>query len=224
VENADATRKESEEPAGEVPTWLRWARRLQALAQSGLTYTRDPYDAERYEALRALAAEMLAAHAAGMPQDVVQRLFTAEVGYATPKLDVRGVVFRDDGALLLVRERSDGGWTLPGGWADVGESASEAVEKEVREESGYVARATKLIALLDRDRHGHPPHAHHIWKVFIRCSLIGGEAAGPGLETEDVGFFHADAVPPLSLTRVVRAQITRLFEHYAQPDLPADFD
>jgi ADP-ribose pyrophosphatase YjhB (NUDIX family) len=195
---------------------------MQALAQSGLTYGRDPYDIERYEALRALATEVVAAYA-GMPQDAVHGLFAADAGYATPKLDVRGVVFRDDGALLLVRERSDGGWTLPGGWADVGESPSEAVEKEVREESGYVVRATKILALLDRDRHGHPPHAHHIWKVFIRCSLLG-RAAVRSLETDRVSFFHADTIPPLSLTRVVPAQIARLFEHYAHPDWPTDFD
>jgi ADP-ribose pyrophosphatase YjhB (NUDIX family) len=207
----------------EAPSWLRWARRMQALAQSGLTYARDPYDVERYEALRALAAEVLAAHG-GVSREAVHALFAADVGYATPKLDVRGVVFRDDGALLFVRERSDGGWTLPGGWVDVGEAPSEAVEKEVQEESGYVVRATKVLALLDRDRHGHPPHAHHIWKVFIRCSLVGGAAAGPGLETEGVGFFHADAIPPLSLTRVVPAEIARLFEHYAHPDWPTDFD
>jgi ADP-ribose pyrophosphatase YjhB (NUDIX family) len=207
----------------EIPPWLHWARQMQALAQSGLTYARDPYDVERYEALRALAAEVLAAHG-GMPREAVHGLFAADRGYATPKLDVRGVVFRDDGALLFVRERSDGGWTLPGGWVDVGEAPSEAVEKEVREESGYVVRATKLLALLDRDRHGHPPHAHHIWKVFIRCSLVGGTAAGPGLETQGVGFFHAHAVPPLSLTRVVPAEIARMFEHYAHPDWPTDFD
>jgi ADP-ribose pyrophosphatase YjhB (NUDIX family) len=219
----DATHEAGDRPAGEVPAWVRWARRMQALAQNGLTYARDPYDVERYEALRALAAEVVASHAA-TPRDEVHDLFAADAGYATPKLDVRGVVFRDDGALLLVRERSDGGWTLPGGWVDVGESPSEAVEKEVREESGYVVRAAKVLALLDRDRHGHPPHAHHIWKVFIQCSLVGGSAAAPGLETDRVGFFHADAVPPLSLTRVVPAQIARLFEHYAHPDWPTDFD
>jgi ADP-ribose pyrophosphatase YjhB (NUDIX family) len=219
----DATYNAGEPPAREVPPWLEWARRMQALAQSGLTYSRDPYDVERYEALRSLAAEVLATHAE-VPREAVHALFAADVGYATPKLDVRGVVFRDDGALLFVRERSDGGWTLPGGWVDVGEAPSEAVEKEVREESGYVVRATKVLALLDRDRHGHPPHPHHIWKVFIRCSLVGGAAAGPGLETEDVGFFHADAMPPLSLTRTVPAEIARMFEHYAHPDWPTDFD
>jgi ADP-ribose pyrophosphatase YjhB (NUDIX family) len=196
---------------------------MQALAQSGLAYARDSYDVERYEALRALATEVVAAHAR-MPQDAVHGLFAADSGYATPKLDVRGVVFRDDGALLLVRERSDGGWTLPGGWVDVGEAPSEAVEKEVREEAGYIVRAAKVLAVLDRDRHGHPPHAQHIWKVFIRCSLVGGASAAPGLETDGVGFFRADAIPRLSLTRVVPAQIARLFEHYAHPDWPADFD
>jgi len=208
---------------GSVPDWLRWARRAQAIAQSGLTYARDPYDVERYEALRALAAEMLATHATESPVRV-EGLFAAEAGYATPKLDVRGVVFRADGRLLLVRERSDGGWALPGGWVDVGESPSEAVEKEVREESGFVVRATKLLAVLDRDRHGHPPLAFHVHKLFVRCELVGGAPAAPGLETDGVGFFAADAVPPLSLTRVTPAQVARMFEHLHHPEWPADFD
>ena len=196
---------------------------MQALAQSGLAYARDPYDVERYEALRALAVEVLAAHA-GLPEGEVRALFAGDAGYATPKLDARGVVFRDDGALLLVRERSDSGWTLPGGWVDVGEAPSEAVEKEVREESGFVVRATKLLAVLDRDRHGHPPLAHHVYKLFLRCEIVGGTAAAPGLETDGVAFFAADAVPPLSLTRVTPAQIARLFAHRDHPDWPADFD
>jgi ADP-ribose pyrophosphatase YjhB (NUDIX family) len=208
---------------GELPRWIQWARRIQALAQSGLTYARDPYDIERYEALRDMAVEMMATEA-GVTPDAARSLFAADQGYATPKVDVRGVVFRDDGALLLVRERSDGAWTLPGGWVEVGESPSQAVEKEVREESGYVVRASKVLAVLDRDRHGHPPHAQHIWKVFIRCSVVGGTPATSGLETEGVGFFRADAIPPLSLTRVVPTQVARLFEHYAHPEWPTDFD
>ena len=137
---------------------------------------------------------------------------------------MRGVAFREDGALLLVRERSDGCWTLPGGWVDVGESPTAAVEKEVWEESGYVVRATKVLAVLDRDRHGHPVQAHHSWKVFLRCTLIGGTATATGPETDAVGFFHADAIPPLSLTRVVPSQIALMFEHHAHPEWPTDLD
>jgi ADP-ribose pyrophosphatase YjhB (NUDIX family) len=149
-------------------------------------------------------------------------LLAADAGYATPKVDVRGVVFRG-GKILLVRERSDDLWTLPGGWADVGDSPADAVVREVREESGFETRATKLLALLDRNRHGHPPHVHHIYKVFLRCEVVGGSPA-TSREIMGVGFFGEDEIPDLSLTRVVPSQIARMFEHLHCPDLPADFD
>src|SRR5690242_12160345 len=131
-----------------VPSWLAQVRRIAAVAQTGLEYTRDPYDRERYELLRALAAEMLA-EKLQIAAEPVAALLELEQGYATPKVDVRAAVFRDE-KLLLVRERSDGGWTLPGGWADVGETPAESVVKEVREEAGYDVRAVRLLAFLDR--------------------------------------------------------------------------
>ena len=209
--------------AAGTPDWLRWARRVQALAQNGLTFSSDPFDTERYAALRDVAAEIVAAHTE-LSIDTVRELFAGGSGYATPQVDIRGAVFRDDGALLLVRERSDGAWTVPGGWVDVGESPSEAVAKEVREESGYVVRATKLLAVLDRDRHGHPPFAHQVYKLFLRCEVLGGDAAAPGVETDGVGFFGPRHIPPLSLTRVTPGEIARLFEHYEHPEWPTDFD
>jgi ADP-ribose pyrophosphatase YjhB (NUDIX family) len=203
--------------------WLEWARRIQALAQNGLTYSRDAYDIERYAQLRDVANEMVAKYSS-MTIETVRGLFAADSGYATPKIDIRGVVFREDGALLLVRDRAEGAWTVPGGWVDVGESPSEAVVKEVREESGFNVRATKLLAVLDRDRHGHPALAHHVYKMFLRCDLVSGEATASGLETDAVDFFQPNAIPPLSLTRVTATQIARLFEHYRHPEWPADFD
>jgi ADP-ribose pyrophosphatase YjhB (NUDIX family) len=203
------------------PAWLDWARRLNALAQSGLTYAESPYDIERYTAIRTIAAEMIA-HGSGADMSRVLELFDCDAGYATPKVDVRGVVFQD-GKILLVQERSDGMWTLPGGWADVGDSPADAVVREIKEESGYKTRATKLLALLDRNRHDHPPHVNHIYKVFFRCEIIGGSPT-TSHEIQSVGFFAEDQIPQLSLARTAPAQITRMFEHYRQPDLPADFD
>jgi len=203
------------------PAWLEWAQRLQALAQTGLTYANDPYDVERYQQIREIAAEIVVAHCdAGLER--IREMFAEQAGYATPKVDVRGAVFRDD-TILLVKERSDGGWTLPGGWADVGDSPADAVVREIAEESGYQTRAVKLLALYDRNRHGHPAHPFHAYKIFFLCELIGG-AAATSAETEDVGFFREDALPELSLTRVVPAQIARLFAHYRHPEWPADFD
>ena len=220
--------------------WLKRAQRLQAIAQSGLTFATDPFDVERYEAIRAIAAEIIAAgfRAADLAAttEYLINLFTGETGYATPKLDVRGAVFRAGSggtpSLLLVREKSDGGWTLPGGWVDVGESVSGAVEKEVREESGFVVRATKILGVLDRARQGHSPLLFAIWKVFVRCEIVGGAEIRDAVETvetaeiNDVSFFtEQEALSlPLSQTRTVAAQITRLFEHERHLELPTDFD
>ncbi len=204
-----------------TPAWLEQVRRLQAIAQTGLTYGRDPYDLERYRALQETAVQLLAQLTGAEPERVAD-LFAGDSGYATPKVDVRAAVFRDD-ALLLVRERSDGLWTLPGGWADVGASPGEAAEKEVREESGFLVRATKLLALYDRDRHGHPALAHHVYKLFFRCELTGGSAS-ESLETSAVGFFHENELPELSLTRVTPAQVARMFEHHRNPDWSTEFD
>ena len=206
------------------PNWLIWAREIQALAQTGLAFTRDEYDRTRYERFRALAAQIMAQHTALEVGDI-EAMFTQQTGYATPKVDVRGAVFRD-GRILLVRETADGDrWTLPGGWADVNESPAEAVVKEVREEAGLEVRAFKLGAVLDRSRHAHKPiYPFHIWKLFFLCEVIGGEIR-TGPETSEVAFFAERDLPAdLSISRVLPPQLKRMFEHMRQPDLPTDFD
>jgi ADP-ribose pyrophosphatase YjhB (NUDIX family) len=207
------------------PLWLTWARELQAIAQTGLTFSTSPYDRERYQAVRSLAAHILAEYS-DVKLDRIEALFAEQAGYATPKVDVRGAVFRDDGALLLVRETADAGrWTLPGGWADVNETPVQCAVREVREESGFEVEVLKLAAVYDRDRHGHePPHAFHVYKLLFVCKVIGG-AARPGLETSEVRFFTIDELPSdLSRARVRRHQLDRMFEHWGSPGLPTEFD
>jgi ADP-ribose pyrophosphatase YjhB (NUDIX family) len=196
--------------------------RLQAIAQNGLTFSTNPYDVDRYTAIRQTATEMLAA-GSGAEVSLIGGLLGADTGYATPKVDVRGVVFRQD-ALLLVRERSDGRWSLPGGWADVGESPAESVVREVYDESGFRTRAVRLLAVFDRSKHGHePPHPFHVYKLFFQCDILGGDAR-ESMETDAVGFFGQHEIPELSIARVTPGQIRRLFERHRQPELPADFD
>jgi len=201
---------------------LEWVKRLQALAQTGLAYSHDAYDRERFAAAQQIAAEIAAA-GSDTPIEKIRELFQSETGYATPKVDVRGVVFRDD-RILLVKDVSDGCWTLPGGWADVLESPREAVEREVREESGFVVRATKLTAVYDRANHAHEPSfPFHVYKLFMWCEVIGG-AATPSAETSEVAFFAEGELPPLSRSRITPEQIARAFAHLREPDLPTEFD
>lgn len=202
--------------------WLEWSKRLHAIAQNGLTFARDPYDIERYTAIREIAAEMLS-QGSGLDLGVVRGVLERDSGYATPKVDVRGVVFRDD-QLLLVRERGEGKWTLPGGWADPGESPAENVVREIQEESGFLTRASKILAVYDRSKHPHaPPFAFHVYKLFVHCTLVGGRET-LSAETDAIGFFSEDNLPALSITRVTPGQIRRMFEHHRDPTLPTDFD
>jgi ADP-ribose pyrophosphatase YjhB (NUDIX family) len=201
---------------------LAWARGLQAIAQSGLAWEPRTYDGERYEQVRRIAAEMLA-DPDQLDADGVEGLFASQVGHATPKLDVRGAVFRDD-EILLVEEKSDLGWSLPGGWADVGETPREAVEREVLEESGYRVDAVKLIGLYERDRRADRPHVWHIWKTVFLCELVDGEQLPLGAETTDARFFAREELPRLRYSRLSEWQIERCFAHHHDATLATEFD
>lgn len=204
--------------------WLAWAREIQAAAQTGLAFTRDPYDRERYERLQRLAARIMSARTG---EDVarIAALFADQAGYATPKLGVRGAVFNADGRMLMVRETEDEHrWSLPGGWAEVNQSAGESVAREVFEESGYVVRPVKLAAAWDKGRHTRLPMPFSITTLFFICRLEGG---GPvtSLETSEVGWFSEVEIPAdLSRRRITPWQIARMFAHWREPELPAEFD
>jgi ADP-ribose pyrophosphatase YjhB (NUDIX family) len=201
--------------------WLTWIQELQAIAQNGLRYSKDPFDIDRFEKLRSLAAQMLAA-LAETPPEIVEGLFNSYDGVATPKIDVRAVI-TNDGKVLMVREKLEGKWTLPGGWADVGVSLTEAVAKEVREESGFVVEPRRILAVQDRSRHNFPPIPEHTWKIFVECTII--ESGVPDeLETDGVGFFRFEELPELSEGRVTKKQLARMLELAASPTAPADFD
>jgi len=202
-------------------TDLRWIQKLHSIAQAGLTYTQNPFDRERYHQIQEIAAEMLAG---GEPDNVsaAYRLLSGEMGYATPKLDVRGIVFRGDG-ILLVKELADGCWTLPGGYVDLNEPPGHAAEREVWEESGYEVRAIKLLGVYDRNQHGFPPYIFHTYKLFFLCELLGG-APTVSIETGGAEFFAPNQLPLLSLPRVTPGLIGRMFEHRAHPEWPTDFD
>lgn len=210
-------------PAGTDPEpgWLEIGRELRALAQVGLTFSTDPYDRQRYQRLLELAARLLA-QGMGIAPATLLEAFAFDRGYATPKVDVRAAAFRD-GRVLLVREVSDGAWTLPGGWADVNETPAQSAAREVREESGFEVRVVKLAAVYDYRTRNRGRHLDSIYKLFFICELTGGMPRS-SLETSAAEFFERDALPPLSTGRTTREQIERMFAHARDPALPADFD
>jgi ADP-ribose pyrophosphatase YjhB (NUDIX family) len=204
--------------------------RLLALSRTGLHYAGQQYrgsdpnsvfDRERYEEIGSIAAQLLGSLSVVPVAELIQA-WRADDGYITPKIDVRGAAFRD-GKVLLVRERSDGKWTLPGGWADVNETPAQSIEKEISQESGFTAKAVKLAAVYDRNKRNPPPAVFHWWKFFFLCEITGG-AAQTSSETDGVDFFALDALPELSRGRANEWQIGRMFAHHRDQSLPTEFD
>lgn len=194
--------------------WLLIAKEIQAIAQAGLTYSENKYDLDRYRQLREMSVRIMEEHTEA-PVNKIRDLFASEEGYQTPKIDIRGVVFRD-GKILMVRESTDNLWTLPGGWADVNYSPFEIAAKEVSEEAGIEVKPQRLLAVFDKMKHAHPPDLYHVYKLFILCT-DSGQNVKPGLETTDADWFDRDKIPPLSLLRITKKQIDIMFEFYDHP-------
>ncbi|AYV70626.1 NUDIX hydrolase [Bacillus sp. PK3-056] len=203
------------------PKWLQWAKQLQAIAQAGLTYSKDTFDLERFEDIRKISLEIMSEYTK-VNETRIRDLFANETGYATPKVDIRAVVFQDN-KILMVKEKTDNSWALPGGWGDIGLTPAEVAVKEVQEESGFKVKAVKLIAVMDKKCHPHPPSPYHVYKMFIQCEIVGGEAQ-EGVETSSVGFFAKEDLPPLSIPRNTESQILLAFKHMANPLEPVYFD
>jgi len=203
------------------PPWLKIAREVRAIAQTGLAFNADGFDHQRYKRLLELAA-LLMAQGSATEHETILELLRQEKGYATPKVDVRGAAF-EDGRVLMVREVSDSKWTLPGGWADVNQSAGECVVREIAEESGFKARALKLAAVYDYQKRNPPRHIDSIYKMFFICEIVGGAACASD-ETSEVAFFPRNELPTLSLGRTTAAQIDRMFQHHEHLELATDFD
>ena len=201
--------------------WLEWAKRIQALSQAGLTYSKDIYDIERFEELRNISVEIMEKYT-GMEMKKIKQLFTNETGYPTPKVDVRGVVFKD-GKLLMVQEKTDQCWALPGGFCEVGLSPAENVVKEIKEESSFDVLPIKLLAVLDMNKYSHPPQPYHYYKLFIQCEIVGGNAS-VGLETKAIQFFAENELPTLSTNRNTESQIKMIFEYLHNPTKAVSFD
>ena len=196
---------------------LEFARELAAIGQAGITYSRDPFDKERFVRLREMAAELLQ-----LPDYSPDFKWPDDVGYDTPKVDVRAVVFKDE-RVLLIKETASGLWTLPGGWADVNLSAAQNAEKECFEESGYIVKAKALVSVIDKDRAGYPRNANSIYKIFFLCELVGGVPT-VSIESSGVEFFDIHELPPLDPHRARKEDILQAYERHLNPALPPVFN
>lgn len=201
--------------------WLHIAEAIKSISQNGLTYCKNQYDKERYQQLKAIAADIISNYS-NFSQEKIIEIFSFDQGYLTPKLDVRAAIFKQN-KILLVKEISDGCWTLPGGWVDVNESPAEAVIRETFEETGYIVKALKLVALWDKHKHGHPPQIPHAFKAMFICDITGG-ASKTNHEISEIDWYKIDSLPELSLHRVMPNQILRLYEHSINLNIATDFD
>jgi len=197
-----------------IPEWLTIAQQLQSIAQAGLTYTENKYDVDRYQQIQTLSISILH-HYSEIPEEKIRDIFNHESGYQTPKVDVRGVVFRDN-KILMVKESIDGRWSIPGGWADVCLSPFEIARKEIFEESSLQIKPIRLLAVLDKRKHPHPPEFWHAYKLFVLCQDQGGNPK-PGMETLDTDFFSQDNIPELSEARITLDQIQLMFSFLHDP-------
>lgn len=206
-------------------TLLSIAKRLQSIAQAGIFYSDDkPFDRERYEEISELSVQVLG-QLTDEPIEKIGNLFTQERdGYQTPKVDIRAVVFNEIGEILMVKEKVDGRWSLPGGWADVGYSPAEVAVKEVREETGLDVKTLRVLGIFDKKTHPHPPEGWYVYKIFILCEKIGGEISKDTTETSDIQYFSFQNLPPLSEPRNVYNQIKLMFDYRDNPNKEVYFD
>jgi len=203
-----------------TPKWIEWAREIFSLSQAGLAYSQNEFDLERYKRLQEITAEMLESQSELSKESVLES-FSMQAGYATPKIDVRGAVVRDN-KILLIQERMDGKWAMPGGWADLGNAPASVAEREVWEESGYHVKAQKVIAVMDANR-VEPMEFYHAFKIIFLCKLTGGEPR-VSYETLAVDFFELENLPPLSTYRTNAGMLQEVFAHIQDPNRRTAFD
>ncbi|MEN9918587.1 MAG: hypothetical protein RL662_1023 [Bacteroidota bacterium] len=198
------------------------AKKIRAMTQTGLVYADNEYQNERYNELIHLANQMTAL-VSGHEISCIEKSFHVETDYVTPMVDIRAVVFNEADEILLVQERADGRWAMPGGWADVGYSPAEVAIKEVKEETGLDVQVAQLLAIHDKRCHPHPPHTHYVYKIFILCRITGG-AFTTAFDIIDKGFFAQNALPPLSEERTLKSQIDLMYSYKNAPSKEAYTD
>jgi len=191
---------------------LQLVKQVQALAENGLHFSENDFDLDRYQILEEISLRMLSL-VTGLPAETIEVSTPERNGYRTPKVDVRAVIFNDQDEILMVKERVDSRWSLPGGWCDVGYTPTETAEKEAEEEAGIKVKASRLLAVFDKKCHDHPEDLFYAYKIFLECEAENYEIT-TGMETLDVGFFGQEALPELSTPRNTAGQIHKMFDFH----------
>lgn len=184
-------------------------KRIKSIAETGLVYAEGGYDKERYEELREISLKLLS-EMSGEAFAKLDSFFLPQLDYPTPKVDVRGFVLNEQDEILMAKESIDGKWTIPGGWADVGNTPTEVAIKEIKEETGLNAEIVRLLAIYDKQRHKHPPEPYYIYKLMFFCRITGGQLK-PGFDMQGADWFPLDNLPPLSEERILESQLRHLF-------------
>jgi ADP-ribose pyrophosphatase YjhB (NUDIX family) len=198
-------------------------KKLKAIADTGLVYATDGYNRDRYEQILEISLELMAQVGDTSVADL-KAAFAPVTEYPTVKTDVRGLVLSPDKKqVLMVRESVDGKWTLPGGWADVGDTPREAVIKEIFEETGLHAKPVALLAVFDKRMHTHPPQPFYVYKLVILCEAVSGELKS-GFDMTGAAYFDVDNLPELSEDRIVKSQIELVHKKAVEGDFIAYFD
>ncbi|MEQ8239314.1 MAG: NUDIX hydrolase N-terminal domain-containing protein [Cyclobacteriaceae bacterium] len=205
----------------EINEIINYLKRVEGMAKIGLSYTENPYDQERYEELKTSTHDLLAQLTNFTPTAIAEN-FEKLDAYPTPKVDVRGLIIKE-GKVLLIQEKVDRCWSMPGGWCDIGYSPKENVEKEVFEESGYMVQAVRLLTVWDKKYHNHPPELAYVYKLNFLCDITGGSLK-PGHEALNAEFFDINELPELSLPRNTKAQIQKLYQLSLNKDEQTNFD
>ena len=201
---------------------LNIIKQIKAISETGLVYATDPYARERYEELKQISLKLMA-HMADSSIEVLQDFFMPEKDYPTPKVDVRGFVLNDKDEILMAKESVDGKWTIPGGWADIGNTPSEIAVKEIQEETGMETEAVRLLAVYDKQVHPHPPEPYYIYKLIFLCRIVGGELKA-GFDMLGADFFSLDNLPELSTDRILEDQLKHLFKLTKSMEYEVYFD
>jgi ADP-ribose pyrophosphatase YjhB (NUDIX family) len=187
-------------------------KRIQALAEIGLEFSQNTFDRERYDELHEISLQMMN-QITDVPVEKIVPVIQDKNGYKTPKVDVRAVVFNESGEILLIQEKADNCWAMPGGWADVGYSPAEVAVKECFEEAGIKVETQKLLAVLDKQKQNMPPAFEYVYKIFLLCKKLDNNIS-TGSETSDVGWFAENNLPKLSTPRNTVKQIKLMFRYY----------